>query len=299
MFSRIVVGVDGTSRGRDALALASVLAQADAEVILAHVYAPDAIQLPIGGETTRALRETAQRLLDRVARAAPPGADTAPVPGERPVEDLCAFADRCRADLLVVGSSRHGNVGRVLLGGAARRVVHEASCALAVAPRDYALAPYHAMRFIGVGLNGTPGSHDALTAARALAARLGAELRIVVAIGSALPPPATFPIYGSAWARYRTHTVRAGHELLEDAIAGTRGHASGKLCEQSALTALPALTRECDLVVIGAPHRCRLDRALAGSPADTLLAHASAPVLVMAAAAVDASPAPTSRPVAS
>ena len=40
MFRKVLIGVDGTSNGRDAIALARVLAEPDARLIsLAHVHA--------------------------------------------------------------------------------------------------------------------------------------------------------------------------------------------------------------------------------------------------------------------
>src|SRR4051812_21310819 len=138
MFKRIVVGIDGTSRGRDALALAVSLASATrAEVTLAHVYAPSSIELPIASAANRPLGEVAERLVTEAVRSGPPHARTAAIPGDHPADDLCRFAQKREADLLVIGGSRHAGIGRVLLGDTSRAIVRGAPCAVAVAPRDY------------------------------------------------------------------------------------------------------------------------------------------------------------------
>ena len=138
MFNRIVVGIDGTERGHDALVLAANLASAtDAEVTLAHVYEPDVDDLPTGPDTGEAPRRAAEKLVTAAVRSGPPHARTAAIPGHRPAEDLCRFADQRGADLLVVGSSRRGTAGHVVLGDVSEAVVQAAPCAVAVAPSDY------------------------------------------------------------------------------------------------------------------------------------------------------------------
>src|SRR4051812_29382348 len=139
MFNRIVVGIDGTSRGRDALALAASLAcTLDADVTVAHVYAPASIELPLAATSARPPREAAERLLTEAVRSGPPHARTAAIPGDRPARDLCRFAQERGADLLVIGAGRHDAFGRVLLGDTASAIVHDAPCAVMVAPRRHA-----------------------------------------------------------------------------------------------------------------------------------------------------------------
>jgi nucleotide-binding universal stress UspA family protein len=79
------------------------------------------------------------------------------------------------ADLLVVGSSRRGLLGRVLIGDDTRAALNGAPCAIAIAPAGYSREPTP-MSEIGVGYNGSPESEHALELARLLAADIGAKL---------------------------------------------------------------------------------------------------------------------------
>ena len=59
------------------------------------------------------------------------------VRGARPVgRGLHELAEEQRADLLVVGSTRHAVIGRVLMGDDCRAALDGAPCALGVAPAD-------------------------------------------------------------------------------------------------------------------------------------------------------------------
>jgi nucleotide-binding universal stress UspA family protein len=61
------------------------------------------------------------------------------------------------ADLLVVGSSRRGLLGRVLIGDDTRAALNGAPCAVAIAPTGFASEPA-VMRKVGVGYDGSPES---------------------------------------------------------------------------------------------------------------------------------------------
>ena len=99
------------------------------------------------------------------------------VRGPRPVgRGLHEVAEQERADLLVVGSTRHALLGRVLMGDDCRAALNGAPCALGIAPLGYALAP-HSMRRLGVGYDGSPESEAALTAARELASAHAAAIK--------------------------------------------------------------------------------------------------------------------------
>src|SRR5687768_5378150 len=70
--SKLIVGVDGSDRSDDALALASSLARRTAaEIVLARAYPFDDAAVHLGDSTRRHhLREEAQRILDRLRERA-------------------------------------------------------------------------------------------------------------------------------------------------------------------------------------------------------------------------------------
>ena len=86
----------------------------------------------------------------------------------RGLHELCEVNG---ADLLVVGSSRRGLLGRVLIGDDTRAALNGAPCAIAIAPAGYSQQPV-AMREIGVGYDGSPESEHAVAVARKVAAQL-------------------------------------------------------------------------------------------------------------------------------
>ena len=136
MFNRVVVGVDGGDGGRDAIALAKNLLARGGELTLACIYAGDAhIYRGASAEYTAAERERARELLEKERSQAQVAARlrgrAASSPG-RGLHELCELID---PDLLVVGSSRRGLVGRVLIGDDTRGALNGAPCAIAIAPR--------------------------------------------------------------------------------------------------------------------------------------------------------------------
>jgi nucleotide-binding universal stress UspA family protein len=107
-------------------------------------------------------------------------------------ESLAQLVRVHEADLVVLGSSHRGAVGRVVPGATVEHLLGEAPCAVAVAPPgfgrqgdgDIGWRPLGGnvedagMRVIGVGYDGTPASAEALKVAVALAIPNGAALRV-------------------------------------------------------------------------------------------------------------------------
>src|SRR4051794_32041160 len=130
MFKHIVVGVDGREGGRDAVALARLLAAAGGKLTLAYVVARDAhAHRGTSGAPEASDGGRAEVLLEAVrsetgvqARLRWYGSSSV----GRGLHELCEVIG---ADLLVVGSSRRGLLGRVLIGD-------DTSAALNGAPRS-------------------------------------------------------------------------------------------------------------------------------------------------------------------
>ena len=176
MFTNVLIGIDGRQGGRDAFALALQLAEREATMTLAHVCTPI-----LGRGAVEALkwqRAEAQNLLEREHKLAGVDAHLAvrdPFPVGRGLHEL---AEQQRADLLVVGSTRHALLGRVLMGDDCRAALDGAPCAIAIAPRGYGLVP-HRLERVGVGYDASPESEHALNTARELARREGGAIRVM------------------------------------------------------------------------------------------------------------------------
>src|SRR5579862_4113556 len=169
MFTNILIGVGERDEGRDALALAQRLLAPDGELTLAHVYHEEPPG-PYRWTDTGGVedRDHARALLERAAREAGVEAHVRWRGATSVGRGLHEIAEIIDADLLVVGSSRQGLLGRAALGHDTRAALNGAPCAIAIAPAGYGIEAPTAMREIGVGYDGSPESEHALGVARGL-----------------------------------------------------------------------------------------------------------------------------------
>jgi len=175
IYSNILIGIDGRAGGRDAVALATRLAAPGASFALAHVDAgPFSWHRHYLGEE-RVFDRSASMLAAERERAQIPAAIVC-VGGRPPARGLHDLARERAADLIVVGSSRHTLLGRMLLGDDARESLGGAPCAVAIAPPGYAESSSPLVE-IGVAYDGSPDSEHALSTARGLASCSGANIR--------------------------------------------------------------------------------------------------------------------------
>jgi nucleotide-binding universal stress UspA family protein len=160
MFNNVVVGVSNPTSGEDAIALAKRLLSADGRLTLANVYVFPTEPHLSGGYTrdieTLERARAADLLQGARARAGIPararwrGASSV----GRGLHELAEAAD---ADLLVVGMSRQGLVGRTMLGDNTRATLRGAPCAVAAAPAGYAQRAFEIRR---VRVLGEPSAED-------------------------------------------------------------------------------------------------------------------------------------------
>ena len=106
MFDNLVIGIDGREGGHEAVGLAKQLASSGARVTLAHVYG-DSYALRASRIPLAAQHENSRALLDR-EREAWPTAEAVSVRARSVGRGLHELAVQQAADLVVVGSCRHG-----------------------------------------------------------------------------------------------------------------------------------------------------------------------------------------------
>jgi len=276
MFEQIVVGVDGGEGGRDAIALASSLLAREGKLILAHIYGGDPRVHPSGRAAYEpSKRERTLELLDSTraetgvqARLAWGGSSSV----GRGLHELC---EAVGADLLVVGASRRGPLGRVLVGDDTRASLNSARCAVAIAPTGF-MNETVAMREIGVGYDGSPESEHALQVARELAAEVGAKVSAFQApsFSSASVNAATLPLSDSVDAIVE----EARHRI--EALGGVEPHAAyGRPAEE-----LAVYSASLDLLVVGSRGLGPIGRLIHGSTSQQLARTARCPLLVLSRA---------------
>ena len=249
------------------------------------------------GDYERALREEAEgRLAEaRVALGRETDVEYRAVASRSPAEALHRLAE-AEADVIVVGSSHRGTMGRVLVGSVAERLLSGSPVPVAIAPRGLHFNPAPALKTIGVAYGPGAESDEALRAAIELAERTSAKLRIV----SVLTPAEQATLRAAArhgesdWAREAHARAR---ERVDAAVRRTQARVpvDGELVEDDAVHALATAGAGLDLLVLGSRGYGPARAVLLGSTSHRLVREAPCPLLVMprGAASSPAQPAST------
>ena len=276
MFKNVLVGVDGHGGGRDALSLSTKLLAADGELTLAHVYSGDPrLRRRLRAERDPAGREHALELLEHARAAADVEAHLRTDESSSVGRGLHELCEAVGADLLVLGSSRRGLLGRVLIGDDTHAALNGAPCAIAIAPAGYAEQP-GAIREIGVGYNGSPESEHAVRVARRLAAQHDAKLSAFEAVS--LP----------------TYAFLAGGAAVDDVVGDLVDSAREQIAalglEPHAVYGIPAeeltlYSASVDLLVVGSRDYGPIGRLVHGSTSRQLARSVRCPLLVLTRAA--------------
>ena len=281
----VAVGFDGSEQSRDALALSAVMARLLAARLAVVVVYPVGFLVDLGRELNEDLlrRDAEEKLADSAGDllAGLQVELTARVDSSD-ARGLHDAADELGADVLVVGSSHRGPVGRVLLGSVGTRLLHGAPCAVAVAPGGYASSGGHDVKAVMVAFDGSPESRTAVREGVAVASAAHAALRIVAVADTASVGSAV----AIAWATYEITVAaqKAFHErqiakLLEELPADLRpdaqvatGHPASVILEAA---------EGVDLLVMGSRGYGALRRVVLGSVSAEVLRAAPCPVLVI------------------
>ncbi len=143
MFTRIVVGTDGSDTAAEAVRQAVDLAKlAGAELSIVSAYQPiskrrieeEKDQAPSDVHYEIGPREDVNLVLDSAAAAARKEGlevQTHPVEGD-PAEAILDVAEKTKADLIVVGNKGMTGARRFLLGSVPNNVSHHAPCSVII-----------------------------------------------------------------------------------------------------------------------------------------------------------------------
>jgi nucleotide-binding universal stress UspA family protein len=280
MFKKVIVGDDGLDGGRDALALAQAIAP-EAEVIIATAYPWDATPSRFAqlGYANILRDDTLKALQERREEAGLTDARLFAMPDTSPARALHRLAEQEHADLLVVGSARHGAVGRLLLGDVSRDVLHGSPCPVAVAPLDRAVGrPAR----IGIAFDHSPEAERALALGVALAEGLMADVDIrEVVAADLLPAIGGYPIAGID--EIERELISDAQARLDAVVAGlgTSVAVHAQAVGGSVSDRMAELAGEVDLLVCGSRGWGAVRRVVLGSTADHLIHHAGCPVMVV------------------
>jgi nucleotide-binding universal stress UspA family protein len=277
MFRNVLIGVDGTPDGLDAIALASALAGPGASLTLAHVYAGRPTPGHVSNRLFHAFYERARAdalgLLEAAREESGVDAALVVVGAASVGRGLHTLAEDHEADLLVVGSCGRGPVGRVVIGDDTRASLNGAACAVAIAPRAYATERPELAR-IGVGYDFTDESHVALVAAREVAAQHGASVSAINVVAQpigayASPMPSDWGYILEQERQDAAERLRSIEDVDASAIYG------------APFEELAAFGDHVDLLVVGSRSYGPMRRLVFGSTSSHLTRHAHCPLLVL------------------
>ena len=124
MFDTIVLALDGSDEARNAIPVATELAQKEeAKLVIAHVLQYPAGEVPPPGED-EIRAEIKQQAEDLSTRGIPVEVEFADAVLGGPAHAIVDIADRTGADLIVTGTRGRTSLAGVLLGSVTHRLLH-------------------------------------------------------------------------------------------------------------------------------------------------------------------------------
>jgi nucleotide-binding universal stress UspA family protein len=205
-----------------------------------------------------------------------------------PARGLAQALDELQAALIVLGSSHRSAVGSMLVGTTAERVIHAASCPVAIVPKGYT-RPDGGVRVIGAAFSHTDEGREALNAAASLA-RAG---RVLLRAITVLDPEHAAEQSDSLLAyQHRdtspTETESAIRRLEDEAQLKEAVSALGDDVEvemdvlvADAADGLVAASQNLDLLVMGSRGLGPKRAVLLGSVSRKVMERAACPVLIL------------------
>lgn len=285
MFRNVVVGYDGSLQAHDAIALGVALTARGGRVTACCVHHVETIAGRIDLTEPHMSREQAQRCAAEAPRLVKGdvAVDSVAIEAADAAGALQAAVRSRGADLLAVGSSHRGPVGRVLLGSVTLQALHDPPCPVAIATvgqRD--LSAGMRIRSIAVGCDVLEEPAEELSVALALADHLGAAVHIVAVADTAVALVAQTGGASAYPALLRARRVAAEEGLsklmarMPPSISVTGEVREGKPAEK-----LAEVTHGVDLLVLGSHHYGAVSRLMRRSVASSLQRAADCPLLVV------------------
>lgn len=284
MFRKVIVGFDGSDRALDALSLGQALTASEGELIVCCVHHFQPLSARIDPTEPSIDRESAEESVEQATRLVKRGVTITPkfLAGVSAARTLQSTAIAEQADLIVLGSSHRGALGRVLMGSVTQETLHEAPCPVAIAPvglHDHSAGTCLAR--VAVGHDAVEPTPDALSVSVALCVQTGAKLLLVaVAQDATVADPArdTMPYAEITEARLRAAKQVLAEALrsLPESISATSEVRDGDPAEQ-----LLKVSSDADLLVLGSHGRGFVGRLIMGSVCDRVVRAAACAVLVV------------------
>ena len=285
-----LVGYTADRGGREALALGRMLALSAGESLVVCTVVPETWGYPsparVDAEYAAFLDRHARRALAR-ARATlgdDVQADMIARSASSVVAGLVGIAEDMRAELIVLGSARHGPVGRFTVGSVTEGLQQLAPIPVALAPKGYRPAADTRVPRITCAWAPVPGSKALLATATTLCRDHRAPLRLatlVVRDRQMYPSGVGYDIENMVANQWRAGAQEAQREALATlpadlAATGAIGDGPGWRKALDALEWLPG-----EPLLVGSSHRGAIARILLGADSSRIIRSARVPVIVL------------------
>ena len=287
----IIAGFSSSRQGSAPLNLAAQLARTTGEKVIAAVVVERALPIgvdPIEDEYRGVIAAQASASLERVVDQVRGDLDISrTVHSSSSISHgLMELVGQHGADLVVVGSSSSGLLGRIALGSVTERLVHTSHVPVALAPRGYPSSPVPVQRLTAA----YGGAADAVGLI-ATSAELANQWKVRLRIASFTVRPST--MFGGSMERsaeelvvqqWMSKTMEAAAKQLDDARAKL------SIPDVDVVIGTGTEWREAvddiawetgDLLLLGSGAAGPMAQVFLGSAASKILRHAPVPVMIV------------------
>jgi nucleotide-binding universal stress UspA family protein len=285
-----LVGLTADRGGRDALALGRMLARTGDVTLTVCIVLPEVWGHPslarVDAEYASFLASYAE---DTIAEArefvgGAVRAEYVSTSARTATEGLVTTATQTEADLLVLGSARHGPFGRFAVGSVTNEMLHTAPVPVALTPRGFSPSSEARLRRITCAFAGSTRSRTAFDAAVQLSRRHELPLRLITLVvrdRQMYPSQVGYSAERLVAEQWRAQAEEAQNRALstlpEDVRVET-GIVSGRNWEE-ALDSLP--WEEGEVLVVGSSRLGPVRRVFLGSNSTKIVRSSPVPVIVI------------------
>jgi nucleotide-binding universal stress UspA family protein len=284
---KILLAIDGSDHSYEAVRALKYLARAE-ELHILHVLdvptpaypmmMPEVAQ-ELYQTVERNMREDGTRLLERIVSLLPMGAGpvTKHLVVGSPAEQIVAFAEQHKADVILLGTRGLGPIKERLIGSVAHRVLTFAPGTKFILP-----SPLKALNHILLPLQGTYDAEHALQFLQQKPFRDPPTVTIFTVLPHTRPP---WPVNVASAEQMESHSLQNAQDFLDDQAAKL-----GPLGYQTRVTATlgtpveailqQAMVSNADVILVGSRGRRGMTRMVLGSVSHALLHQGTYPLMI-------------------
>jgi nucleotide-binding universal stress UspA family protein len=287
---RYVVGLSADRGGQDALSLGRMLSRTGDVTLTVCMVLPEVWGYPSLARVDAEYAEFLKRYADEAISDASTvlgesvRAEYVTRPARSATEGLIATATELDADLIVLGSARHGPLGRFTLGSVTTEMLHSAPLPVVLTPRGHRPSSDARLQRVTCAFAGSTLSRTAFDAAVQLARRHHVPLRLatlVVRDRQMYPSEVGYDAERLVEHQWRSQAAEAQEKALAQVPEDVRVEARvvGGRDWEDALDSLP--WEEGEVLVVGSSRLGPVARLFLGSNSTKIIRSSPVPVLVI------------------